>query len=142
MHRSSLVPRPSTLRFVVQEHHARNWHHDFRLEHDGVLKSWVVPKGVPEEFGVRRLALETEDHALEFADFEGEIPQGEYGAGTIAIWDRGGFDLKEWNDDEIHVVLDGDRLRGNYSLIRFPEGGPRAWLLVRRRSEASRLRQS
>jgi bifunctional non-homologous end joining protein LigD len=81
--------------FVIQKHEARTLHYDLRLEKDGVFKSWAVPKGLPEQAGIRRLAVQVEDHSLEFGDFEGEIPAGQYGAGTIEIWDRGSFELHE-----------------------------------------------
>lgn len=102
--------------FVVQRHHARSRHFDFRLERDGVFKSWAVPKGVPELQGVRRLAIQVEDHSLEFGDFEGVIPEGEYGSGSVEIWDRGVYELHEWYDDRIVFTLFGERLKGTYKL--------------------------
>jgi DNA ligase D-like protein (predicted 3'-phosphoesterase) len=119
-------------RFVVQEHHARSPHYDFRLEKDGVLKSWAVPKGIPETVGVRRLAVQVPDHPLEWGSFEGTIPEGQYGAGTVAIWDEGTYELLEWTDQAIGFVLHGRRLHGTYSLVRFHRKGPRDWLLFRR----------
>jgi bifunctional non-homologous end joining protein LigD len=105
-------------RFVVQEHHARALHWDFRLEHDGVLASWAVPKGLPMDRHTNRLAKQTEDHPLEYLDFEGENPRGEYGGGTVRLWDRGTYDLEKWKDDEVMFVLHGERVEGRYVLIR------------------------
>jgi bifunctional non-homologous end joining protein LigD len=121
-------------RFVVQEHYARTHHFDFRLERDGVLKSWAVPKGMPEELGLKRLAVQVEDHEVEFAQFEGAIPQGEYGAGRIKVWDHGTYELEAWTDDRIAFVLHGLRLTGSYHMIRFKHGGPRDWLVIKRRN--------
>ena len=104
--------------FVVQEHHARRLHYDFRLERDGVLVSWAVPKGVPEDPAVNHLAVHTEDHPLAYAWFSGEIPKGEYGAGTVTIWDRGTYDTVKWTDREVKVVLHGRRLTGGYTVFR------------------------
>lgn len=120
------------LRFIIQEHQARSLHYDLRLERNGVFKSWAVPKGVPEEAGVKRLAIQVDDHELEFGAFEGTIPDGEYGAGSIEIWDRGNYETKQWSDNEIVVVLRGRRLDGSYSLIHFPKGGENAWLVFKR----------
>lgn len=116
--------------FVVQEHHASTLHWDLRLGRDGVLKSWAVPKGPPEEKGVRRLAVQTEDHPFQYAYFEGSIPEGEYGGGTISIWDRGEYETEKWWQGEIIVRLIGKRLRGRYCMIRL-RGQPRNWLLFR-----------
>lgn len=119
--------------FVVQRHDARNLHYDFRLELDGVLKSWAVPKEPPKEAGIRRLAIETEDHPLGYADFEGEIPEGEYGAGTVEIWDKGTFELLKREEREIVVVLEGDKLKGIYVLIRTKYGkGEKGWLFFKK----------
>jgi len=104
-------------RFVIQEHHARALHWDFRLERNGVLASWAVPKGLPLERGTRRLAVQTEDHPIEYAMFEGSIPPGEYGSGNVSVWDRGRYECDKWTDDEVMVVLHGDRIQGRYVLI-------------------------
>jgi bifunctional non-homologous end joining protein LigD len=118
-------------RFVVQRHQARTLHYDFRLERDGVFKSWAVPKGVPEQPGVRRLALQVEDHSLSFGEFEGEIPEGQYGAGTVEIWDRGNYTVYEWTGETIAIGLEGHRLAGRYRMIRFRRKGAREWLIWR-----------
>jgi bifunctional non-homologous end joining protein LigD len=114
--------------FVVQEHHARALHWDFRLERDGVLVSWAVPKGLPLDRGVRRLAVHTEDHPLDYATFEGEIPSGEYGGGAVTVWDRGRYETEKWSDREIMVVLHGARLEGRYVLIHT---GAKNWIMQR-----------
>ncbi|WP_292375612.1 MULTISPECIES: DNA polymerase ligase N-terminal domain-containing protein [unclassified Methanosarcina] len=119
--------------FVVQRHDARKLHYDFRLEMDGVLKSWAVPKEPPKDAGTRRLAIETEDHPLAYADFEGEIPAGEYGAGKVEIWDRGTFELLKREEREIVVALEGDKLKGTYVLVRTKYGkGEKGWLFFKK----------
>ena len=125
-------------RFVVQKHQARTLHYDFRLERDGVFKSWAMPKGIPETIGTRRLAVQVPDHPLDYGSFEGTIPEGEYGAGTVEIWDEGTYELLEWSGDAIGLILHGHRLQGTYSLIRFDRKGPRDWLLFRRRDDGRR----
>jgi bifunctional non-homologous end joining protein LigD len=105
-------------RFVVQEHHARRLHWDLRLEHEGTLASWALPRGIPGHPDENRLAVRTEDHPLEYLEFEGEIPQGEYGAGTMSVWDRGTFEAEKFRDDEVIAVFHGGRLRGRYALFR------------------------
>jgi bifunctional non-homologous end joining protein LigD len=117
-------------RFVVQEHHARSLHWDFRLEHDGVAASWAVPKGVPEAKGQRRLAVQVEDHPVPYMGFEGTIGKGRYGAGKVLIWDEGDYDLEKWEDDKIVFELHGKRLNGRYALIR-TDG--KNWLIHRTR---------
>ena len=108
--------------FIIQEHHARRLHYDFRLERDGVLVSWAVPKNLPETTSVNHLAVRTEDHPLEYATFEGDIPKGEYGAGKVNIWDSGTYDTEKFNDSaekgEVIVNLHGARISGRYALIR------------------------
>ena len=118
--------------FVVQEHHSRRLHYDFRLENDGVLKSWAVPKGIPETSGERRLAVQTEDHPYEYASFQGTIPKGQYGAGTVIIWDKGYYEPKLWEDDKIEFTLNGERLKGRYALVRLKKAQQdNAWLLLK-----------
>jgi bifunctional non-homologous end joining protein LigD len=119
------------LRFVIQRHQARTLHDDFRLEHDGVFKSWALPKGMPTEVGVRRLAIQTADHDLAFGNFEGTIPPDEYGAGTITIWDQGYYTEDRWDDEVITVILAGTIVFGRYTLVRFPRGGNRVWLVFK-----------
>ena len=107
-----------TARFVVQEHHARALHWDLRLEHDGALASWAVPKGIPPDPRRNNLAVRTEDHPLEYLDFHGDIPKGEYGAGTMKIWDRGTYETHKWRKDEVMITFHGERVRGKYVLFR------------------------
>jgi len=116
--------------FVVQEHHARRLHWDFRLERDGVLVSWALPKGVPDDPAVNHLAVHTEDHPLEYANFAGEIPRGEYGAGSVTLWDRGTYQVLKWDEREVKVNLHGERLSGGYVL--FATGG-KNWMIHRER---------
>jgi len=114
--------------FVIQEHHARALHWDFRLEYEGVLVSWALPKGVPEDPKSNHLAVHTEDHPLDYGSFEGEIPAGEYGGGRVQIWDQGHFELQKWTPTEVMVVLHGSRVSGRYVL--FPTGG-KNWMIHR-----------
>jgi len=104
--------------FVIQEHHARRLHWDFRLERDGVLVSWALPKGVPGDPAVNHLAVHTEDHPLEYGGFEGAIPRGEYGAGQVTIWDHGTYETQKWNDREVKVQLHGRRVTGGFALFQ------------------------
>lgn len=117
--------------FVIHEHHARNLHFDLRLERDGVLKSWAVPKGVPLVTGEKHLAVAVEDHQLDYGRFEGTIPDGEYGAGTVSIWDSGQYETKHWDNNKIEITLHGSRLEGPYVLVRFNRAGKNNWLLFR-----------
>lgn len=132
--------------FVIQKHDASTLHYDFRLEIDGVLKSWAVPKGPSTDPRDKQLAIETEDHPLDYADFEGVIPASEYGGGTVMVWDRGRIEnlkcdndgnvektLSEcWADGHLVVNLYGDKIMGGYGLTHFrSEGGTRQWLLVK-----------
>jgi bifunctional non-homologous end joining protein LigD len=125
--------------FVVQRHDARRLHYDFRLERGGALASWAVPKGIPLEPGQRHLAVHVEDHPLDYATFEGEIPAGQYGAGTVEIWDRGTYELvEEKRDGGMTVRLAGERLRGLWALVPAKlDGDEKNWLLVRKRDETT-----
>ncbi|MDZ4221280.1 MAG: DNA polymerase ligase N-terminal domain-containing protein [Patescibacteria group bacterium] len=131
--------------FVVQKHQARALHYDVRLEIDGVLKSWAVPKGPPLKSADKRLAVMTEDHPMEYASFEGEIPEGEYGAGTVEIWDKGTYhNIKQKKDGfempmkscvregRIEISFSGKKLKGAYALIRTSFGGQKKnWLMLK-----------
>jgi bifunctional non-homologous end joining protein LigD len=112
---ASEAPAP---RYVVQEHHARSMHWDLRLEHEGTLASWAVPRGIPHDPSRNNLAVRTEDHPLEYLDFEGDIPEGEYGAGKMRIWDHGTYELHKFRDKEVMVTFHGERLHGRYVLFR------------------------
>jgi DNA ligase D-like protein (predicted 3'-phosphoesterase) len=135
-------------RFVVQEHQASTLHYDFRLEADGVLKSWAIPKGPAADPAEKRLAMPTEDHPLEYENFEGVIPEGEYGAGEVIVWDAGTYTNRSRDTDghkisvaqaidngHVSVDLHGKKLRGGYSLTRMRRGGRQAWLLVKKADE-------
>jgi len=117
--------------FVIQEHHARRLHYDFRLERDGVLKSWAVPKGIPATPEEKRLAVQVEDHPLDYAKFEGEIPEGQYGAGKVIIWDKGTFETKVWNEKMVEIILNGAKLRGRYVLVPLKRAGAKNWLMLK-----------
>ena len=117
--------------FVVQEHDASHLHYDLRLEKEGVLKSWAVPKGIPQKPGTKKLAIQTEDHPLNYAKFQGTIPKGQYGAGTVKIWDKGSLSVKKWEQNKIEFLLHGEKLEGNYVLVRFKKGGEKNWLLIK-----------
>jgi bifunctional non-homologous end joining protein LigD len=112
------VPGGGNDTFVIQQHHARSLHWDLRLERDGVLVSWAVPRGIPRDPDRNHLAVHTEDHPVEYADFHGEIPTGEYGGGTMHIYDRGTYETEKWRDDEVIVVLHGTRVGGRYVLFQ------------------------
>ncbi len=134
--------------FVVQRHEASSTHFDFRLEIDGVLVSWAVPKGPSVDPDDRRLAIRTEDHPLGYADFEGRIPQGEYGAGTVIVWDTGHFDVlttgsarQALADGHLTVSLHGTKLAGGFSLIRRPSGPREQWLLLKKNDEGADRRR-
>ncbi|MGZ4172333.1 MAG: DNA ligase D, partial [Solirubrobacteraceae bacterium] len=122
-------------RFVIQEHHATRLHWDLRLEHDGVLASWAIPNGIPADPSDNRLAVHTEDHPLEYLDFHGEIPAGEYGAGTMTIWDHGTFETHLWDDKKVEVTFHGERLSGRYGLFpigqRGRDGSEKDWMIHR-----------
>lgn len=125
-------------RFVVQKHDARSLHYDFRLEMDGVLKSWAVPKGLPWKKGVKHLAVEVEDHPVEYATFEGVIPQGQYGGGTVMVWDRGEYraygeaPAASWRAGKLQLVLEGQKAKGKWTLVRTRMAAAKPqWLLIK-----------
>lgn len=128
-----------SLHFVVQKHDATRLHYDFRLEMDGVLKSWAVPKGVPRDKGESRLAMEVEDHPIEYGKFEGTIPPGNYGAGTVQLWDRGKYEVagstptEAWRKGKLSLVLHGKKLAGHWTLVRTrnDDRDKIAWLLIK-----------
>lgn len=141
--------------FVIQKHDASHLHYDFRLEIDGVLKSWAVPKGPSTDPHEKRLAVETEDHPMEYATFEGVIPEGHYGAGPVIVWDTGTFDnIKEkdgkiislsqsYKNGQIEVDLHGKKLNGGYALVRTTIGGDKKqWLLIKMRDKYADARRN
>ncbi len=135
-------------RFVIQHHAASTDHYDFRLEIDGVLASWAVPKGPSTNPKDKRMARRTEDHPMEYEDFEGVIPEGEYGAGRVIVWDRGTYTNEGKHDiadalkrGHLSFRLDGEKLRGGYALTRFRTGKDEAWLLVKKSDEDADARR-
>jgi DNA ligase D-like protein (predicted 3'-phosphoesterase) len=141
-------------RFVIQKHDASSLHYDFRLEAGGVLKSWAVPKGPSTNPKDKRLAMRTEDHPLDYAEFEGVIPEGQYGAGPVIVWDAGTYrNLAEKDGEEIRVErgveeghvavwLEGNKLKGGYALARIGRGKDRRWLLVKMADQAADARRN
>lgn len=125
------IKKDNLHRFVVQEHHARNLHYDFRLEMEGVLKSWAVPKNLPEKPGIKRLAVMVEDHPVEYIDFSGDIPEGEYGAGTVYIYDKGYWHLRTGDllKGSLKFYLDGKIFQGDYALVKLKDG--KNWLIYK-----------
>jgi DNA ligase D-like protein (predicted 3'-phosphoesterase) len=135
--------RGATLHFVIQKHEASHLHYDFRLELDGVMKSWAVPKGPSLVPSVRRLAMEVEDHPISYNTFEGTIPEGEYGGGTVMLWDRGTYEAEDgggveslrrgYEKGDLKIVLHGKRLQGGWVLVRMQRPGQPQWLLIKHR---------
>src|SRR3954470_1069524 len=136
------TPAADRARFVIQEHHATRLHWDLRLEHDGVLASWAIPNGLPEEPKDNRLAVRTEDHPLEYLEFHGEIPKGSYGAGTMRIWDRGTYECLKWEPRKVEVALHGERLDARYALFAIDkEDSPKDWMVHRMAPPADPARE-
>jgi len=117
-------------KFVIQKHHAKQLHYDLRLEMDGVLKSWAVPKQPSTDSTVKRLAIQVEDHEIDYANFEGKIEEGQYGAGTVEIWDCGNYELVERSENLIRFHLFGERLRGSWKLVHTGYHPGNQWLLI------------
>jgi len=124
---------PRRGRFVIHKHKARNLHYDLRLEFDGVLKSWAIPKLPPKRKGLKRLAIQVDDHTLGYEKFEGIIPEGNYGAGKVEIWDKGNFSVVEKNKDLIVVDIKGEKLEGEYCLVRTKfQGKENNWIFFKK----------
>ncbi len=121
-------------RFVIQEHRARKLHYDFRLEAGGVLRSWAVPKVPPKRALIKRLAVQVEDHDLDYIDFEGNIEEGSYGAGLVKIWDKGTYETETDRNDKIVFRLYGKKLKGRYTLLKM-KWGEGQWLLFKTKKE-------
>jgi len=125
------IKKPKETIFVVHEHHASHLHWDLRLKMEGVLKSWAIPKEPPLETGVKRLAIQVEDHPYDYKDFEGIIPEGQYGAGKVIIWDKGMYELIEKTDKGLVIKINGKKLKGIYVLFKFKP--PNNWLFFKKK---------
>jgi len=127
--KGKIVKQGKELIFVIHRHEASHLHYDLRLEINGVLASWAVPKEPPKTKGIKRLAVHVEDHPLQYATFKGIIPKGNYGAGRVEIWDKGAYELKHKDAKKIEFILHGKKLKGNYVLIKTGYGGKKSgWL--------------
>jgi len=131
--KAKMATLPSAKRFVVQKHAASHLHFDFRLEMNGVLKSWAVPKGIPLRAGTKKLAIHVEDHPVAYLNFQGTIPQGEYGGGKVEIWDKGTYRLLEKTPISYKITLAGKKLKGNYVLFKFKD---KNWLLFKMKANS------
>jgi DNA ligase D-like protein (predicted 3'-phosphoesterase) len=120
--------------YLIHKHAATHLHYDLRLEMDSVLKSWAIPKEPPVGIGTKRLAVQVEDHPLSYASFQGTIPKGEYGAGTVEIWDKGTYELIDRKEDKLVVEINGQKLRGPYVLVRFKD--KKNWLFFKKKQTA------
>jgi DNA ligase D-like protein (predicted 3'-phosphoesterase) len=140
-------------RFVIQKHDARSLHYDFRLESDGVLKSWAIPKGPSTDPREKRLAMPTEDHPLDYIDFEGVIPEGNYGAGSVIVWDTGPYRIlsrsapdarldEKLDRGHVTVWLEGEKIRGGFALTRVARGKEERWIFVKMKDEAADARRN
>jgi len=135
--------------FVIQQHDATTMHYDFRLEIGGTLKSWSVPKGPSTDPNEKRLAIETEDHKMDYADFEGVIPEGEYGAGKVLLWDKGTYDnlkddqsmKKAYEEGKLEFRLEGKKLKGGYALVKMKRGDDQ-WLLIKMKDDEADARRN
>ena len=127
------MAKSGKLIYSVQEHHASHLHYDLRLEKDGVLKSWAIPKGMPTD-NSKRLAIETEDHPLEYAHFEGVIPEGMYGAGEVILWDYGYYKILHWSEKKIEVIIYGEKIKGVYMLLKIKG---KDWLIFKEKINQS-----
>ncbi len=126
-------PKSKQLIYSIQKHSASHLHYDLRLERNGVLKSWAIPKEPPAKAGEKRLAVETEDHPVGYAFFEGEIPKGNYGAGKVEVWDRGSYEIIEEHANDLVIKISGKRLKGEYVLVKTKMGNnPKNWLFFKR----------
>lgn len=141
-HRANGNKKRKVLRYVIQKHRATQLHYDFRLEFNGVLLSWAIPKGPSLDPSVKRLAMQVEDHPVDYADFEGVIPEGAYGGGTVMVWDRGTWEPenddieKALADGDLKLTLHGEKLKGSWVLVRtrgYGKGAKQAWLLIKHR---------
>jgi len=126
-----IIPREEGI-YVIQKHYATHLHYDLRLEMDGVLKSWALPKEPYIKLGVRRLAIQVEDHSVDYAEFKGSIPKGDYGAGTVEIWDKGTYKLIDKKEKKLIINIKGKKLKDTYALVKFKE--PKNWLFFKKKN--------